>query len=90
MLILGKPKDGVSARFLKGPWIVGQVYVMLTMIFGVVGTSVIIVNELAFLIWSPNSPLANNSLLSVVTPVADSRTATSSAQIERPPTRRSL
>jgi hypothetical protein len=44
MLILGKPKDGVSARFLKGPWIVGQVYVMITMIFGVVGTSVIIVN----------------------------------------------
>jgi hypothetical protein len=34
MLILAKPKDGVSARFLKGPWIVGQAYVMIAMIFG--------------------------------------------------------
>jgi hypothetical protein len=44
MLILARPKDGVSARFLKGPWIVGQAYVMITMIFGVIGVSAVIVN----------------------------------------------
>lgn len=44
MLLLARPKDGVSARFLKGPWIVGQAYVMITMIFGVIGVSAVIVN----------------------------------------------
>jgi hypothetical protein len=44
MLIVARPKDGVSARFLKGPWIVGQAYLMITMIFGVIGVSAIIVN----------------------------------------------
>jgi hypothetical protein len=44
MLILARPKDGVSARFLKGPWIVGQAYVMITMIFGIIGIAAVIVN----------------------------------------------
>ena len=44
MLILARPKDGVSAHFLKGPWIVGQPYVMIAMIFGVIGVSAVIVN----------------------------------------------
>ena len=44
MLIMAKPKDGVSARFLKGPWIVGQAYIMIAMISGVIGVSSIIVN----------------------------------------------
>jgi hypothetical protein len=44
MLIVARPKDGVSARFLKGPWIVGQAYVMIAMISGVIGVSAIIVN----------------------------------------------
>ena len=44
MLILARPTDGVSARFLKGPWIVGQVYVMIAMISGVIGVSAITVN----------------------------------------------
>jgi hypothetical protein len=44
MLIPARPKDGVSARFLKGPWIVGQAYVMATMIFGIIGMSAVIVN----------------------------------------------
>ena len=44
MLIMAKPKDGVSARFLKGPWIVGQAYIMIAMISGVIGVTSIIVN----------------------------------------------
>ena len=44
MVVLARPKDGVSARFLKGPWIVGQVYTLITMICVVIGVSVIIVN----------------------------------------------
>jgi hypothetical protein len=44
MLIVARPKDGVSACFLKGPWIVGQAYVMIAMISGVIGVSAIIVN----------------------------------------------
>jgi len=37
MLFLARPKDGVSAHFLKGPWIVGQTYVMIAMVVGVIG-----------------------------------------------------
>jgi hypothetical protein len=44
MVFLARPKDGVSARFLKGPWIVGQVYTMIIMICAVIGVSAIIVN----------------------------------------------
>jgi len=44
MIVVAKPKDGESARFLKGPWIVGQVYTMIAMICIVVGISTIIVN----------------------------------------------
>ena len=44
MIFLARPTDGVSARFLKGPWIVGQAYTMITMICVVIGISVIIVN----------------------------------------------
>jgi hypothetical protein len=44
MILLARPKDGVSARFLKGPWIVGQVYLMIAMISGVIGVSALIVN----------------------------------------------
>ena len=44
MLMLARPTDGVSARFLKGPWIVGQLYVMSAMISGVVGVTFIIMN----------------------------------------------
>jgi hypothetical protein len=44
MFVVAKPKDGESARFLKGQWIVGQLYVMTTMICSVLGISAIIVN----------------------------------------------
>ena len=44
MIVVARPKDGESARFLKGPWIVGQVYTMIAMICIVVGISTIIVN----------------------------------------------
>jgi len=44
MIMLARPRDGVSARFLKGPWIVGQLYVMTAMISGVIGVAFIIVN----------------------------------------------
>jgi hypothetical protein len=44
MVLLARPKDGVSARFLKGLWIVGQVYTLIIMICAVIGVSAIIVN----------------------------------------------
>ena len=44
MLLFARPKDGVSAKFLKGPWIVGQIYVMAAMLLGVLGASAIVVN----------------------------------------------
>jgi hypothetical protein len=44
MVFFGKPKDGESARFLKGPWIVGQAYLMIAMISGVLGVTALIVN----------------------------------------------
>jgi hypothetical protein len=44
MIYFSRPKDGVSASFLKGPWILGQAYVMTSMIAGVLGVATIIVN----------------------------------------------
>jgi hypothetical protein len=44
MIFVARSKDDESTRFLKGPWIVGQLYVMTTMICGVLGISAIIVN----------------------------------------------
>jgi hypothetical protein len=44
MVLVARPMDGESARFLKGPWIIGQFYVLITMICSVLGISAIIVN----------------------------------------------
>lgn len=44
LALVARPKDGESAKFLKGPWIIGQFYVMITMICGVLGISAVIVN----------------------------------------------
>jgi hypothetical protein len=42
MIWFGMPSDGVSHRFFKGPWIVGQVYVMAAMMLFVMGGAAII------------------------------------------------
>ena len=39
-----KPADGVSHRFFKSAWIVGQLYVMTAMVIFVMGSAVIIAN----------------------------------------------
>jgi hypothetical protein len=44
MIVVARPKNGESAHFLKGPWIVGQLYVMTTMICSVLGITAIIAN----------------------------------------------
>jgi hypothetical protein len=44
MVMVARPKDGESPHFLNGPWIVGQAYVMTTMICGVLGIAAVIVN----------------------------------------------
>jgi hypothetical protein len=44
MLWFAIPTDGVSARFLKSHWIVGQLYVMTAMVIIVMGGAAIIGN----------------------------------------------
>jgi hypothetical protein len=44
MLWFAIPTDGVSARFLKSHWIVGQLYVMTAMVIFVMGGAAIIAN----------------------------------------------
>lgn len=44
MLWFAIPTDGVSARFLKSHWIVGQLYVMTAMVLFVMGGAAIIGN----------------------------------------------
>jgi hypothetical protein len=44
MLWFAIPTDGVSARFLKSHWIVGQLYVMTAMVIFVMGGAAIIGN----------------------------------------------
>jgi len=44
MIWLGMPSDGVSHRMFKGPWIVGQLYVMTAMILFVMGGAAILGN----------------------------------------------
>ena len=39
-----KPADGVSHRFFKSAWIVGQLYVMTAMVLFVMGGAAIIAN----------------------------------------------
>ena len=41
MLLIARPADGESARFLK-VWIVGQIYAMTVMVLGVVGVTLVI------------------------------------------------
>jgi hypothetical protein len=41
MILIGRPADGVAARFLR-VWIVGQVYAMATMIVAVMGVTLVI------------------------------------------------
>ena len=41
---LAKPADGGSHRFFKGPWIVGQLYVMIAMVMFVMGGAAILGN----------------------------------------------
>jgi hypothetical protein len=43
MVVIGRPKDGVSAPFLK-VWVVGQAYVLAAMASAVAGTAMVIVN----------------------------------------------
>ncbi|HEV7514513.1 MAG TPA: hypothetical protein VGO27_22660 [Candidatus Acidoferrum sp.] len=44
MLWFAIPTDGVSARFLKSHWIVGQLYVMTAMVIFVMGGAAILGN----------------------------------------------
>jgi hypothetical protein len=44
MLWFAIPTDGVSARFLKSHWIVGQLYVMTAMVIFVMGSAAILSN----------------------------------------------
>jgi len=41
MLVIARPADGVSAKFLK-VWIVGQIYALAAMVSAVVGVTIII------------------------------------------------
>lgn len=41
LILIGRPADGVSARFLR-VWIVGQAYAMTTLIAAVMGVTLII------------------------------------------------
>lgn len=41
LILIGRPGDGVSARFLR-VWIVGQAYAMITLIAAVMGVTLII------------------------------------------------
>jgi hypothetical protein len=43
MIVVARPVDGVSARFLKS-WVVGQAYAMAAMISAVMGVTLIISN----------------------------------------------
>lgn len=43
MVLLGRPRDGVSAPFLK-IWIVGQLYVLTAMVSAVIGVALVILN----------------------------------------------
>ncbi len=43
MVVVARPKAGQdSAIWLRGPWILGQTYVLLTLLAGVVGVSFIV------------------------------------------------
>ena len=41
MIVIARPKDGVSAPFLK-VWIVGQIYALAAMVSAVIGVTIII------------------------------------------------
>jgi len=41
MIVIARPKDGVSAPFLK-VWIVGQIYALTAMVSAVIGVTIII------------------------------------------------
>ena len=43
MVLLGRPRDGVSAPFLK-VWIVGQLYVLIAMVSAVMGVAFVILD----------------------------------------------
>jgi hypothetical protein len=45
MIWFAIPADGVSARFLKSHWIVGQLYVMTAMVIFVMGGAAILGNR---------------------------------------------
>ena len=42
-LVLSRARDGAALPFLRGVWIVGQLYAMTIMIVGLVGVALIIV-----------------------------------------------
>jgi hypothetical protein len=44
MIYFAIPTDGVSHRYFKGPWIVGQLYVMTAMLSFVMGGAAILGN----------------------------------------------
>lgn len=41
MIVIARPKDGVSAPFLK-VWVVGQIYALAAMVSAVIGVTIII------------------------------------------------
>lgn len=41
MIVIARPKDGVSAPFLK-VWIVGQIYTLIAMVSAVTGVTIIV------------------------------------------------
>jgi hypothetical protein len=41
MIVIARPKDGVSAPFLK-VWIVGQIYALTAMVSAVIGVTIIV------------------------------------------------
>jgi hypothetical protein len=43
MVLLGRPRDGVSAPFLR-VWIVGQLYAMASLICIVMGVTLVVIN----------------------------------------------
>ncbi|GAC1559752.1 MAG: hypothetical protein NVS2B7_34260 [Herpetosiphon sp.] len=46
MIYLGMPSDGVSHRFFKGPWTVGQLYVLTATVIFVMGGAAIILGNI--------------------------------------------
>jgi hypothetical protein len=42
-LVLSRPRGGVALPFLRGVWIVGQIYALTIMLVGLVGVALIIV-----------------------------------------------